>query len=252
MNDIHFDRAFRNNVETYLREHNLKRYELAERLHISPQLLSEILGGTKTVSQETKLQTLHSMDTQNTDDGLDQVNAAVLKRFAQKGMTIKYFQSGLGLSEGDGFVAREGASEPDYAEILAQLVRDGRLTEAISLISPIAKGAKVTNSTAPQAHPNPRGVTQDVQHVDTRNGRADVKNSQSFSGRKEALHLNSSEVADAKKEFQKAHTTLIGDTHNSTEKLINFSEAPDLEKVKRLHNENLNNQICKSIGDQNE
>jgi hypothetical protein len=85
----------------------LKRYELAERMHIRPQLLSEILSGAKAVSLETKLKALHFMNTQNTDtdlDGVAQIDQAVLKRFAQGGTQIKHFQCGLGLIESDGWL----------------------------------------------------------------------------------------------------------------------------------------------------
>jgi transcriptional regulator with XRE-family HTH domain len=136
MNDKRFSKQFTTQVEDYMATNNLTQRQMAERMGISPQLLSEILNGTKQITIETKVTLLHFMDNQNTNDsdGLEQINAAVLRKFAaNKHASIKYFQSGLGVSE-DGFVPQEGKNEPDYAGVVAQLVRDGRVKEATELL----------------------------------------------------------------------------------------------------------------------
>jgi len=72
---------------------------------------------------------------------------------------------------------------------------------------------------------------------------------QSFEANEDGITVvkfNKALVDKAKREFQKNRSELIGDTHQSAEKLINCSEAPDLAKVKRLHNENLNKQILET------
>jgi len=174
MNDKRFKSEFKETVENYLTAHNITRAALAERIHISPQLLSEILNlnGTKAITLETKLKLLHFMDNQNNDtECLEKINQAVLKRFASKGMRIEHFQSGLGLGE-DGFVPREGAdTEPDFAETVSQLLKDGRYQEAQDILAQISKNAR-THSTATKATVNREGVTQVVTVKGGKDGRA--------------------------------------------------------------------------------
>jgi pentatricopeptide repeat protein len=131
-------------------------------MHISPQLLSEILSGAKAVSLETKLKALHFMNTHNTDtdlDGVAQINQAVLKRFAQSGTQIKHFQCGLGLIESDGWLPGRTA-DPDFAENVAELIKAGRIDEARDLLNQIQKAGNVKHSTVQKTQPNPYGATR--------------------------------------------------------------------------------------------
>jgi len=99
------------------------------------------------------------MTTQSDDLGVDQINQAVLKRFAKSSMSIQHFQSALGLTENDGFVNREGATEPEFADNIAQLIKDGRIQEAQDLLAQMT-GPKVRHSTAERATVNPYGATR--------------------------------------------------------------------------------------------
>jgi len=68
---------------------------------------------------------MNQQNTQTIDDGLDQVNAAVLKRFANNGTQIKHFQS----ADGDGWVPGRSGIDPvntgSIADLLATVASSG-------------------------------------------------------------------------------------------------------------------------------
>jgi len=132
---------------------------LAELLQVSKQMMSDVLANKKSFSAENLIKAKHilniynSMSTQNTqtDDGLDQVNAAILAKYANgKKARLLNFQSGLGLTENDGFLPREGATEPEFADNIAELIRDGRIKKAQDLLAQMT-GPKVRHSSAERA-----------------------------------------------------------------------------------------------------
>src|SRR5271166_5809886 len=94
---------FRTELEEFRIEQGLSRANLATLLHISPQMCSEVLNGTKTLSAETLLQAQatiqilrkNSMNTQSTNEGLDLVNEGVLKPYQNNGTRILHLSSAL-------------------------------------------------------------------------------------------------------------------------------------------------------------
>jgi len=185
MNDTRFETAFRTMVETYLREHDLKRYELAQRMHISPQLLSEILSGAKTVTLETKLKALHFMNTQNTDtdpEGLSAINASVLARFhASNHSRITH------LSSTDGWTPREGGNAPvgedtgSIADLLATIANTGNDSDVASKLRDLVRALKrVPSDTVEKAQVNRNGTTRDTIKITSNGARPVIIDTQSF------------------------------------------------------------------------
>jgi plasmid maintenance system antidote protein VapI len=157
--------TFRKELEAYRQKRGLQKQELAALIGISPQHMSDFLNREKGLSIETTLKAVKllnkgnkNMTTTTTTDYTLQNDAVLRKYHAAKHAKITKFQSGLGQSE-DGFVPGATA-EPATAEVVAQLVRDGRIKEATDLLIAISKGTRVTTSTATKAVTNREGVTQ--------------------------------------------------------------------------------------------
>src|SRR5271166_2670941 len=122
---------FSKELDYWRQTHGLTVTALAGLLGVTKQMMSDVLSNKKAFSAENLIKSKHilnifdSMPTQTpqtTDDYAAQ-NAAVLAKYCSgKHARLLNFQSGLGLSAGDGFVAREPGDEiTDLVEAINEI-----------------------------------------------------------------------------------------------------------------------------------
>jgi len=238
---------FANELESWRVSHGLTIAELSNILGISRQHMGDVLACRKSFSQETALRAIqllnkyegNKMDNQNPPEELEQINAAVVARYAKNnsGTRIKYFQSGLGneLVTNDGFLPREGATEDDLSDTINQLIANGRYDQVRALLDQL-QGANIRHSSAPRASVNANGTTtRDAVRVTDNSGRGTTVNGQKFNTSSPAFKAQIEAIKEKGAEFSEkavleSYEVQVPQVKLKNSKRINFDRV-DMETV---------------------
>jgi len=213
---------FSKELDNWRQTHGLTVTALAKLLGCTKQMMSEVLRNEKSFSAENLIKAKHILNIYNsmndktpqTQDDYETQNIALLEKYANgKKARLLHFQSGLGLSSNDGFVNREGASQPELADAISQMIKDGLYDKVRELLDQL-QGPKVTHSTAEKASVNQGATRTPVAVVGGQNGaRATWVSGQSFDSNGGILHFTKELIEFAKQDVKKMYDEQIKESY---------------------------------------
>jgi len=234
---------FSKELENWRKAHGLTVTALGNLLGVTKQMMSDVLSNQKTFSAENLIKSKHilnifdSMPNNNTPTTTDDYaaqNAAVLAKYATgKHARLLNFQSGLGLSAGDGFVAREPGDElTDIVNAINEISANADPDVVTARLRDLVKGwNRSVNGTVQKAQPNPYGATREAVRVQGGQGgaRATWVDGQSFDRNGGVLNVNAKGLLEfCEKDVNKLTKARIDKTHKPVEQKVNLENKTQL------------------------